>query len=84
MADRDNLVPHQSRDVRCFAESRIAHYVQIQKAGEPERFADAVASGFLDVAKQFGRGSQTQAGEQASARAKSRLALAGERLFFPE
>src|SRR6202012_3594760 len=53
VADRNDLVPHQPRDIRRFAKSRIAHDVKIQKAGKTECFADAMAAGFLDIAEQL-------------------------------
>jgi len=46
-------VPHESSDVRCFAQVRIPHDIQIGDARQTDRFANAMATSFLNVAEQF-------------------------------
>ena len=38
-------MPHQTRDVRRFAERGIAHDVEVGETGDAESFADPVAAG---------------------------------------
>src|SRR5712692_5714222 len=63
-AEGDDLVEEEAGDVRGFAEQGIANDIEIREAGEAERFAEAVASGFLDVAENFGGAGEAEAGEE--------------------
>src|SRR5437868_10936103 len=46
-------MPHQTRDVRCFADCWVPHNVEVSETGEAERFANSVASRLLNVAEDF-------------------------------
>src|SRR6267154_1681743 len=53
VAKRNHLVPHESSDVRCFAQVRIPHDIQIGDARQTDSLTNAMAAGFLNVAEQF-------------------------------
>jgi hypothetical protein len=53
VAERNNLVPHESSNVGRFAEIRISNDVQIRNTGQPDGLADTVASGFLNITEEF-------------------------------
>ena len=52
-AKENDLVPHESSDVRCFAQVRIPHDIQIGDARQADSLTNAMAAGFLNVAEQF-------------------------------
>src|SRR5712692_9587579 len=53
VAKGNDLVPHESSDVRCFAQVRIPHDIQIGDARQTDSLTNAVAASFLNVAEQF-------------------------------
>src|SRR6267154_4018188 len=53
VAKGNDLVPHESSDVRCFAQVRIPHDIQIGDARQTDSLTNAMAAGFLNVAEQF-------------------------------
>src|SRR5579859_609386 len=55
---------HETGDIRRFAESGIADDFEIREAGDTERFTDAMAAGFLNVAKEFGGIREAKTGEE--------------------
>src|SRR5260370_1725371 len=52
-AKGNDLVPHESSDVRCFAQVRIPDDIQIVDARQTYSLTNAMAAGFLNVAEQF-------------------------------
>src|SRR5260370_12795357 len=53
-AQRNNLMPHQPRDVRCSAQCRISHDIEIRDTPKPQCFTDSVPPALLHITKKLG------------------------------
>jgi len=82
VAKGNDLVPHESSDVRCFAQVRIPHDIQIGDARQTDRFANAMATSFLNVAEQFSPVREPHAREKRED-SRSRICACGGRLRGP-
>jgi hypothetical protein len=80
MAQRNDLVPHQPRNIRRFAERRIAHHIEIQETRKAKRFADAVSARLLHITNEFGCGAEAQAGKQRE-HTRGRILSFGKRKY---
>ena len=47
LPQRNDLMPHQARDVRRLAQLWIAHHVQVEESRHTQCFAEAMPAGFL-------------------------------------
>ena len=57
-------MPHQTRDVRRFAQRWISYNIEVGKTCQPEGLSDPVAPGLLYIAEQLRGPCQTKTGIQ--------------------
>ena len=63
-AERNNLVPHEPRNVRSFAECGVSDHIQVEESSYAQRPAQSRSPRLLHIAQELRRVGGTPAGEE--------------------